>query len=257
MSEFQKLASGLLQETTLGFDLDESQASRARVLIVDDDADYLEMMKIILRKAGFDVATASDHRLALEKCAGLSPDLILLDLMMPEIDGWELYEMLRGVTQAPIVMITASANRDNAVRGLEIGMAEYISKPFYTPEMIARLKRVLQSVRKEEAASIQVFPEIELCINYLSREVMMRGEIVRLSRREFELLALLARRAPHHVLYEDLTTHLWGEDSRKNRVHLKTVVFSLRQKLEEQPSAPNILVNYRNVGYQLLDGKNG
>ncbi|MBN2388722.1 MAG: response regulator transcription factor [Anaerolineales bacterium] len=229
----------------------KSENVRPRILIIDDNLDYLNMIKLLLRKSGFDVAGAGDHRAALEKCAELSPDVILLDLMMPDVDGWEVYQLLRGITSAPVIMVTASANRENAVRGLEMGLDEYIFKPFYNPEIISRIKKVLRQTQSSSTARVKVFPEIDLRIDHQSHEVTIRGREVRLHQREFELLSILAKHAPRNVPYEVITGHIWGEDNPKNRGHLKTVVFSLRQKLEDDPAAPSLVVNYRSVGYQL------
>ncbi len=235
-----------------GLDLDQaSSGARPRVLVIDDDLVYLDMIKIILRKGGFDVASASDHLMALEKCRQVKPDVILLDLMMPDVDGWELYHLLRGITQAPVIMVTASANRDNAVQSLQLGMAEYISKPFYNPEMIARIQKVLRETDRSAIPDVKVFPEVDLRIDYTNRQVFIRGREVRLQQREYDLLMVLANQAPRSVPYEELTRCLWGEDNPKNRSHLKTVVFALRQSLELDPAAPTLIVNYRGVGYQL------
>jgi len=127
-----------------GTDLDNiGKQTRARVLIVDDDMDFIEMLKLILRHAGFDVAGATDSQMALEKCAEINPDVILLDLMIPGVDGWGIYQILREITRAPVIVVSASGNRDNVVRSLEMGIYDYISKPFYNPEIIARINRVL------------------------------------------------------------------------------------------------------------------
>ncbi len=242
-----------IEEQALGFDLDDAFAlTRPRVLVIDDDDAYLDLMKIMLRKAGFDVASASDHQTALDKCKEIKPHVILLDLMMPEVDGWELYHLLRGVSDAPIIMVTASANRENAVRSLGMGVADYISKPFYNPEVVARIKKVLQDANREAIASEKVFPDIHLRINYMTRQVWIRGREVRLQPREYDLLLALVAEAPRSVSYRALTERLWGQDTPKNRNHLKAVVFALRQNLEDDPAAPTLIVNYRGLGYQLI-----
>lgn len=242
-----------VEEQALGFDLDNAFApTRPRVLVIDDDEAYLDLMKIMLRKAGFDVASACDHQTALDKCKEIKPDVILLDLMMPEVDGWELYHLLRGISDAPIIMVTASANRENAVRSLGMGMADYISKPFYNPEIVARIKKVLQITNRDTVASEKVFPKIHLRINYMTRQVWIRGKEIHLQPREYDLLLALAAEAPRSVSYRTLTERFWGQDTPKNRNHLKTIVFALRQSLEENPSAPTLIVNYRGLGYQLV-----
>ena len=235
-----------------GTDLDYiRKETRPRVLIVDDDLDFVEMLKLILRHAGFDVAGASDSNTALEKCAELNPDVILLDLMIPGVDGWGIYQILREITRAPVIVVSASGNRDNAVRSLEMGIYDYISKPFYNPEIIARINRVLQRVEQAVPIKVKVFPNENLRIDLDAQEVILRGETLQLLPREFKFLSILAESAPKKVSYKTLGETLWGEDNEKTRSHLKTIVFSLRQKMEVDPTSPRLILNYRGVGYQL------
>lgn len=235
-----------------GTDLDYiRKETRPRVLIVDDDLDFVEMLKLILRHAGFDVAGASDSNTALEKCAELNPDVILLDLMIPGVDGWGIYQILREITRAPVIVVSASGNRDNAVRSLEMGIYDYISKPFYNPEIIARINRVLQRVEQAGPIKVKVFPNENLRIDLDAQEVVLRGETLQLLPREFKFLSILAESAPKKVSYKALGEILWGEDNEKTRSHLKTIVFSLRQKMEVDPTSPRLILNYRGVGYQL------
>jgi len=235
-----------------GSDLDYARKEiRARVLIVDDDLDFIEMLKLILRHAGFDVAGATDSNTALEKCAEINPDVILLDLMIPGVDGWGIYQILREITRAPVIVVSASGNRDNAVRSLEMGIYDYISKPFYNPEIIARINRVLQRVEQAGPMNVKVFPNENLRIDLEAQEVVLRGETVQLLPREFKFLSILAENAPRKVNYKVMGESMWGEDNEKTRSHLKTIVFSLRQKMEVDPTSPKLILNYRGVGYQL------
>ena len=235
-----------------GSDLDYARKEiRARVLIVDDDLDFIEMLKLILRHAGFDVAGATDSNTALEKCAEINPDVILLDLMIPGVDGWGIYQILREITRAPMIVVSASGNRDNAVRSLEMGIYDYISKPFYNPEIIARINRVLQRVEQAGPMNVKVFPNENLRIDLEAQEVVLRGETVQLLPREFKFLSILAENAPRKVNYKVMGESMWGEDNEKTRSHLKTIVFSLRQKMEVDPTSPKLILNYRGVGYQL------
>ena len=235
-----------------GADLDYARKqTRPRVLIVDDDLDFIEMLKLILRHAGFDVAGATDSNMALEKCAEINPDVILLDLMIPGVDGWGIYQILREITRAPVIVVSASGNRDNAVRSLEMGIHDYISKPFYNPEMIARINRVLQRVEQAGPLKIKVFPNENLRIDFEAQEIVLRGATMHLLPREFKFLKILAETAPKKVSYKVLSESLWGEDNANTRSHLKTIVFSLRQKMEVDPTRPKLILNYRGVGYQL------
>lgn len=235
-----------------GSDLDYShKVARPRVLIIDDDLDFIEMLKLILRHAGFDVAGATDSNSALEKCSEINPDVILLDLMIPGIDGWGIYQILREITRAPVIVVSASGNRDNAVRSLEMGIYDYISKPFYNPEIIARINRVLQRVEQATPMKVKVFPNENLRIDLDAQEVVLRGETLQLLPREFKFLSILAESAPRKVTYKVMGESMWGEDNEKTRSHLKTIVFSLRQKMELEPANPKLILNYRGVGYQL------
>ena len=235
-----------------GMDLDQiSRQTRPRVLIVDDDLDFIEMLKMILRNAGFDVAGASDSQSALEKCAEINPDVILLDLMIPGVDGWGIYQILREITRAPVIIVSASGNRDNVVRSLEMGIYDYISKPFYNPEIIARINRVLTRVEQATPIRLKVFLNEDLRIDLDNQDVVLRGETLQLLPREFKFLSILAEFAPRKASYKELGERIWGKDTKKTRSHLKTIAFSLRQKMELDPVNPHLFMNYRGVGYQL------
>jgi DNA-binding response OmpR family regulator len=239
-------------DLTSGVDLDRMHKSqRARILIIDDDVDLIDLLKITLRQAGFDVASASNAQSALSQVVEVNPDAILLDLMMPEMDGWSLYQHLRTITRAPVIVISASANQEYAVRSLEMGAQDYMTKPIYNPEMIARINKVLQRVKKEESRVGAVFPEIELSLDSESHEITLRGQTIYLPPSEFNFLKILAEAAPKCVSCAVIAGRLWGEDSSQHRSHIKNIVFLLRQKMEEDPSLPQLIVNYRGLGYQL------
>ena len=149
-----------------GNDLDATlHAPRKRVLIVDDDPDFVDMTKLILCRAGFDVASAFSGVVALGKCAEVKPDVILLDLMMPELDGFETFQRLKRVTEAPVIVITASGDRNNAVKSFQAGMEDYIPKPFYSPEMVARVQAVIRRAQEKKKDSMLVFSKVDLMLN--------------------------------------------------------------------------------------------
>lgn len=235
-----------------GNDLDYSMELKPRILIVDDDPDYVGMMKLILRQADFDVSGAIDHQSALQKCAEISPDVILLDLMMPGVDGYGVFEMLRNITGAPMIFVSAAPRNDNLFRSLELGADDYISKPFHNSELVARIRKALRQDTTANTVQARYFPEIDLRVDFEAREVSLQGRIVRLLPREFTLLKILAERAPKNVPYQQITEAIWGEDTPKARAHLKTIAFSLRRKLEKDPLKPALVVNNRSLGYQLL-----
>ena len=238
-----------------GIDLDHaSQATRPRVLVVDDDTDYIVMIKLILRNAGFDVAGAVSCQMALEKCEIMNPDVILLDLMMPEVDGFDTFTLLRERTSAPVIFISAASNQDYAVKSLEMGGEDYITKPFYSPEVVARIHSVLQ--RTPPSNRVNKYSLLGLSVNGDTHEVSYGDKTVRLLPLEFTLLSILAEYSPRNVAYEKVTKQIWGEDSPKRRTHLKTVVFALRKKLAVELNCPFQIVNYRSLGYQLVSNPN-
>lgn len=236
-----------------GTDLDLPPVEiKPRVLIVDDDPDYIDLLKIVLRKADLDVSGVLDHRAALEKCREIHPDAILLDLMMPGVDGYAAFEMLRKVTKAPVIFISAAHRPEHLSRTLEMGAEDYISKPFDNAEIVARVKKVLREGRTNGPLQVYFFPEIGIRIDLEARQVTLNDRPVRLLPREFTMLRILAEHAPRNVPYEKITQSIWGEDTERTRTHMKTIAFSLRRKIEQDPARPVVLVNNRSNGYQLV-----
>jgi DNA-binding response OmpR family regulator len=243
--------SPMLQVT--GSDLDFSKnRERPKILIVDDDADFIDMLKIVLRKAGFDVAGAQNYPSAAQKCREIGPDVILLDLLMPDVDGWETFQRLSHVSKSPVIFVSAAPFQENIVKGFDIGAEDFIAKPFNNPELIARIKRVLRNPTYARRTNIRSYPDSGMEIDFDSHEVIRNGRQIRLIPREFTLLEILAENAPRNVSFEKITTHMWGEDSVKNRAHLKTIVFSLKHKLQETAAEKPLIVNNRGIGYQLV-----
>jgi len=237
-----------------GSDLDMlKNRERPRILVIDDDVDFTELLKIILREAGFDVAGAYECQTAVEKCREVDFNVILLDVLMPDVDGWETFQKLRLVSNSPIIFLSAVAYQENIIRGFEIGAEDFIAKPFHNPELIARIRRVLKNPLYADRPNIKRFPDSGIVIDSDAHEVTRNGRQIRLIPREFSLLEILAENAPHNVPYEKLTRQMWGEESPRNRAHLKTIVFSLKHKLQDdnEPEKP-LIVNNRGIGYQLV-----
>ena len=237
----------------IGSDLDFSKnRERPKILIVDDDMDFIEMLKIVLRKSGFDVAGAPDYQTAEQKCREVDPNVILLDLLMPEVDGWETFQKLSKVTNSPVIFVTAAPFQENVVKGFDLGAEDFIAKPFQNPELIARIQRVLRNPLFAHRPNIRHYPDSGIVIDFDAHEVTRKGRHIRLIPREFTLLEILAENAPRNVSYEKLTRQMWGEDSLKNRAHLKTIVFSLKHKLQDNDTEMSLIVNNRGIGYQLI-----
>jgi DNA-binding response OmpR family regulator len=237
----------------IGSDLDFSKnRERPKILIIDDDLDFIEMLKIVLRKAGFDVAGAHNYTIAAQKCREVDPNVILLDILMPDVDGWETYQRLSQVSNAPVIFVSAAPFQENIVRGFEIGAEDFIAKPFNNPELIARIKRVLRNPLYSRRPNVRRYPDSGIVIDFDAHEVTRNGRPIRLIPREFTLLEILAENAPRNVSYEKITMQMWGEDSIKNRAHLKTIIFSLKRKLQDNETEMSLIVNNRGIGYQLV-----
>jgi DNA-binding response OmpR family regulator len=229
----------------------------SKVLVVEDDLTLLETLEYNLAAEGYEVITAADGLTALEVAREDQPDLIVLDLMLPHLDGFEVCRILRRETSVPILMLTARADEVDRVVGLEVGADDYLTKPFSMRELLARVKALLRRVRliREEMAGQQAAPGTErlafgnLVIDLDRREVLVRGESLRLKPQEFELLVFLARHPGMALSRGLLLERVWGWDygggSRTVDVHVRW----LREKIEADPANPQHIVTVRGVGY--------
>lgn len=253
-SQDERNVSPVRVSDSLGLDLDQigETLQRPRVLIVDDEPDTVFLMKTILRQAGFDVSGAYSSREALQKTAANRPDLILLDLMMPEVDGWTAFEQLRQITGAPVMIVSALSGKEMVVRGLEIGADDYMTKPFSSIEMVARVKNILRRSQRKEDKRIYYFPKVDLKIDLDEHTLSLKGEKIALPGKEFAILELLARQAPNTVSYETIAESVWGEDSPEVRNRIKYLIFLLRRKLDGMGKGEDgIIVNTGRLGYKL------
>jgi DNA-binding response OmpR family regulator len=243
--------------TRRGIDLDAfvGKANMQRALIVDDDPDTVDLIKIVIRNAGMDVVGAFSGDEALEKCSDLQPNIILLDLMMPGMDGWETYHRLRKLTDAPVIVVSADTKKENVVKGLNIGFDDYVTKPFFPPELVARVNVVLRRVGQSKPVTARIFSAIGLVIDYDTHDVTLSDKAVQLSPREFAILAVLAKKAPRMVRYEEIAADIWGEDNLKIRNRIKYLVYLIRQKIERDPNNPELILNREGLGYQLRTGE--
>lgn len=239
-----------------------SQAGMSEtILIVEDDLVLRETLEYRLANEGYRISTAADGYEALEAAQEDSPDLVLLDVMLPGIDGFEVCRILRQEMTMPILMLTARTDEVDRVVGLEIGADDYITKPFSMRELLARVKAQLRRVRilTEESESDLPFAASEplrfddLVIDLTRCEVTLQDEVLQLKPKEFELLASLARRMGQVLSREQLLKAVWGWDqagqSRTVDVHVRW----LREKIEEDPGNPRRIVTVRGIGYR-FDG---
>lgn len=203
-----------------------------KVLIVDDDENIVELIRLYIEKEGFSTATASNGAEAIEKFKSEAPSIVILDVMMPEMDGWQVCREIRRVSNIPIIMLTAKGETFDKVLGLELGADDYMVKPFETKELVARVKAVLRRSETKEATAEKeiVFPG--LMVNLSNYELKINGEITEIPPKELELLYFLASNPNRVFTREQLLEEVWGfdyfGDSRTVDVHIKR----LREKLE-------------------------
>lgn len=235
-----------------GVDLDEvGSAERQRVLVVEDELDTVFLLKQVLRMAGFNVLSATTGHEALKKVSDLNPDLVLLDIMMPEMDGWEIFSYLRKISDIPVIVVSALGEKDNVVDGLHKGVDDYIPKPFHNAEVVARVKAVLRRVGRAQEVSRLVFPGIGLVVDMNSQEVTLNDQSVLLTPKEFAILAILAKHAPAIVSYQTITEAVWGADTDEARKRAKYLIYLVRRKFESVAPSLDLILNVDRIGYKL------
>ncbi len=223
-----------------------------RILVIDDEPMIVESVSYNLKQEGFEVVAAGDGEAGLGLAEAGEFDLILLDLMLPGIDGLEICRRLRKQSEIPIIMLTAKEGEIDRVLGLELGADDYVTKPFSMRELMARVKRVLKRTvtRAEAIGQSQSIISGQLQIDLLGHEVLVNGEAVNLSSKEFELLRILASHPGQVLSREQLLNLVWGSDfygdNRTVDVHIRW----LREKIETDPGNPQYILTIRGVGYK-------
>jgi DNA-binding response OmpR family regulator len=230
----------------------------ARILLVDDEQSIQTLLSFPLRKDGYEVVHAGDGREALDRFAEQPFDLVVLDVMLPQLDGLEVCRRLRARSAVPIIMLTAKSEEIDKVVGLELGADDYITKPFSMREFRSRVKAALRRGDMRPAADADEPDEPpleqgELTIDFAKRAVVVRGEDVRLTYVEFEILGALARN-PGRVFTRDLLlSRIWGDASYRDPRTIDVHIRHLREKLEVDPKAPEYIFTVRGVGYRFRD----
>jgi len=227
---------------------------RRRILVVDDEERMVRFIRLNLEHDGFQVSEAFNGKQAIQKLRDVLPDLILLDIMMPDLDGFEVLEMIREISNVPIIMLTAKGEEDDRIKGLEKGADDYVTKPFSPRELVSRVKAVL---RRTEGATGSMHGLIaideRLKIDFDRREVWLEGKVVKLRPTEYRLLFHLVQNAGWVVSHDQLLTNVWGYEYRDEPHYVRLYINYLRQKLEKDPANPKYILTERGVGYRFLD----
>ena len=227
----------------------------ARILLVDDEQSVQKLLAYPLRKEGYEVVPALDGEEALERCRGQSFDLVVLDVMLPKLDGFDVCRQIRAQSSVPIIMLTAKAEEFDKVLGLELGADDYITKPFSMREFRSRVKAVLRrsDLLREEQRDEEPLTAGDLSIDFAKRTVEIRSEPVRLTYVEFEILSILARNPGRVFSRTMILDRLWGDSSYRDPRTIDVHIRHLREKIERDPKDPEFLFTVRGVGYHFRD----
>jgi DNA-binding response OmpR family regulator len=228
-----------------------------RVLVVDDEPRMIGFIRMNLELEGYQVLEAHNGVEALEIIRTQLPDLVLLDVMMPEPDGFETLRMLREFSTIPVIMLTAKGEEDDKVYGLELGADDYVTKPFGSRELSSRVRAVLRRAEMPSASPEQAVLRIDdrLSVDFNRREVIVLGEHIKLRPTEYRLLYHLIENAGWTVPHEQLLAKVWGYEYRDETHYVRLYVNYLREKIEEDPSNPKYILTERGVGYRFVDFK--
>ncbi len=223
-----------------------------RILVVDDEPRYLRLVRFNLEAGGYHVSCAATGEEALAALAQQVPDLLILDIMLPGQDGFQVCARIREVSTVPIIMLTARGAEEDKVKGLRLGADDYVVKPFSARELLARVEAVLRRASLAEAPSRQTsFTLGDLVVDFLTRQVTVRNQDVRLSPTEYRVLLYLVNNAGKTVTQDELLENVWGPGYRGENDLLRVTVWRLRQKLEDDPSSPSYVLTHPAVGYML------
>jgi DNA-binding response OmpR family regulator len=230
-------------------------ATAPRILLVDDELSVQKLLTYPLRKEGYDVIPALDGREALERLRDDNFDLVVLDVMLPRMDGFDVCRAIRSRSTVPIIMLTAKTEETDKVLGLELGADDYITKPFSVREFRSRVKAVLRraALAQPEAQFEEPIDAGDLQIDFEKRSVVVRGEPAQLTYVEFEILAALAQ-APGRVFSRTmLLERVWGDAAYRDPRTIDVHIRHLREKLEAEPKTPELILTVRGVGYRFRD----
>ncbi len=224
------------------------------ILVVDDEPDLLNAVRLYLEMEGYQVITATNGHEALDKLRVRLPDLVVLDVMMPEMSGFETLEEIRRVSNVPVIMLTVRGEEGDKVRGLSLGADDYVTKPFSQRELASRIQAVLR--RAETPAFVprtRIVVDDDLTIDFSRNEVLVKGQKVQLTPTEYRLLYHLVSNPGRILSHEQILAKVWGYEYREEEHYVRLYITYLRQKIEPDPAHPKYVLTERGLGYRFVD----
>jgi DNA-binding response OmpR family regulator len=232
--------------------------ANATILAVDDEPHVLKLLKANLESSGYKVLTAADGEQALQMVESALPDLVILDLMLPKMDGYAVCQRIREFSAVPVIMLTARSAEVDLVHGFEVGADDYLTKPFSVTELLVRVQAVLRRSKwPEEIVSRQGFEVGPIAIDFAQHRVTVDDEPVKLTPTEYRLLTYLATNANRVILHRELLRAVWGPEYGEETEYLRVYIRYLRQKLEPDPSNPRYLLTQPGAGYMFHQPEDG
>lgn len=229
-------------------------AEQRRILVVDDEPYLVHAIRLYLEMEGYLVFGAYNGHQALELLREKLPDLVVLDVMMPEMDGFETLKEIRKVSNVPVVMLTVKGEEDDKVRGLRLGADDYVTKPFGQRELLSRIQAVLRRAEMPPLVpKTEIVVDENLRIDFSRNEVWSRGQRVQLTPTEYRLLYHLVSNPGRVMTYETLLAKVWGFEYREEQHYVRLYINYLRQKIEPDPSNPRYILTERGLGYRFVD----
>jgi len=225
-----------------------------RILVVDDEKRMVGFIRLNLEQDGFIVIEAFNGTQALDRMRDSLPDLILLDVMMPDMDGFEVLQTIREISAVPVIMLTAKGEENDKVKGLELGADDYVTKPFSPRELVSRVKAVLRrgaTLDDDESGRIEVDQRLQM--DFGRHEVWVDGELIKLRPTEYRLLYHLVKNAGWVLTHDQILTKVWGYEYRDEPHYVRLYINYLRKKIEVDPGNPNYILTERGVGYRFVD----
>ena len=225
---------------------------RKKILVVDDDLSIIKFTRANLEANGYETYDAADGTQAFQVIEEQLPDLIVLDIMMPDVDGYEIVRKLREWSQIPVIMLSALDDEKDKVLCLNLGADDYLCKPFGIDELLARIEAVFRRTKNTTISSNPAFTSGDFEVNFVARQVTINGHEIKLTVKEYLVVSTLALASPKIVTFLSMLQDIWGPEYTDEKQYLHVFIMRLRKKIEEDPQKPQHIISERGVGYRLI-----